>query len=346
MKNELISVVVPVYNVEKYLDKCIKSIVDQTYANLEVILVDDGSTDSSGRICDKYAESDKRVHVLHQKNGGRSAARNAGMDRASGDYLMFVDGDDWIDDNCLEEVYRFFENKTEMVVFRERRIYVDKVEDNGSDKYMKFLGNEPLEFYVNGYKDFQVYNSVCGKLYRNSLIQNIRFEEGRYYEDIMFTTRVYAACRDCVYLDKAYYNYNIATDSSITYMGVNELTFRDEIPIFYEKELFLKNIGRKDLAERYSFFRYQRLISYYEECMRKREFVYAKRIAGIIKTDKPVIRKIVKKEYVSGYYIIYLRLFIMNPKFAFVFGNLFKKTVQLRKCLYSRKLGGQQIEAD
>ncbi len=256
MKNELISVVVPVYNVEKYLDKCIKSIVDQTYANLEVILVDDGSTDSSGRICDKYAESDKRVHVLHQKNGGRSAARNAGMDRASGDYLMFVDGDDWIDDNCLEEVYRFFENKTEMVVFRERRIYVDKVEDNGSDKYMKFLGNEPLEFYVNGYKDFQVYNSVCGKLYRNSLIQNIRFEEGRYYEYLMFTASVYAVCRDFVYLDNSCYNYNIATDSSITYMGVNELTFRDETPIFYDKELFFKNMWSKDLSERYSFFRY------------------------------------------------------------------------------------------
>lgn len=346
MRNELISIVVPIYNVEKYLDKCIKSIVDQTYANLEIILVDDGSTDSSGRICDKYAESDERVYVLHQKNGGRSAARNAGMDRASGDYLMFVDGDDWIDDNCLEEVYNFFGTETEMVVFRERRIYADKVEDNGSDKYMNFLGNEPLEFYVNGYKDFQKYNSVCGKLYRNSLIKNIRFEEGRYYEDIMFTTRVYAACRNCIYLDKAYYNYNIATDSSITYMGVNELTFRDEIPLFYEKEIFLSDIGRKDLAERYSFFKYQRLISYYEECMRNSEFVYANRIAGIIKTDKSVIRKIVKKEYVSGYYRTYLRLFLMNSKSAFLFGNLFKKIIQLRKCLFSRKLGGQQIEVD
>lgn len=341
MRNELISVVVPIYNVEKYLEKCIKSIVDQTYANLEIILVDDGSTDSSGRICDKYAESDERVHVLHQKNGGRSAARNAGMDRASGDYLMFVDGDDWIDDNCLEEVYNFVETETEMVVFRERRIYADKVEDDGTDEYMNFLGNEPLEFYVNGCKDFQIYNSVCGKLYRKSLIRDIRFEEGRYYEDIMFTTRVYTACRNCIYLDRAYYNYNIATDSSITYMGVNELTFRDEIPIFYEKENFLRDIGRNDLAEKYSFFRYQRLISYYEESMNNREFVYAKRIAGIIKTDKPVIMKIVKKEYVSRYYGIYLRLFLINSESAFLFGNLFKKIVQLRKCLFSRKSGGQ-----
>lgn len=341
MENELISVVVPVYNIEKYLDKCIKSILNQTYVNLEIILVNDGSTDNSGRICDKYAESDKRICVLHQKNGGRSAARNVGMDRASGGYLMFVDGDDWIDDNCIEEAYKAFENETEMVVFRERNVYTDRIDDKGTDEYMKFIGKEPLEFYVKGYKGFQISNSVCGKLYRTDFIKNIRFEEGRYYEDIMFTTKVYAACRNCIYLDRAYYNYNIATDSSITYAGVNELTFRDEIPIFYEKEVFLKDIGRDDLAERYSFFRYQRLTLYYEECIRKNESAYAKRIAGIIKNDKLIIKGIVKKEYVARYYRIYLKLFLMSPKSAFHFGNLFKRMIQLRNRFFRRTLGGQ-----
>lgn len=339
MKNELISVVVPVYNIEKYLDKCIKSIVEQTYANLEVILVDDGSTDNSGMICDKYAESDARVFVLHQKNGGRSAARNAGMDKASGEYLMFVDGDDWIDNNCVEEAYRIFENETEMVIFRARNIYADKIEDNGSGRCVKLVGREPLEFYINGYDNLPILNSVWGKLYRKSLVSGIRFEEGRYYEDIMFTTRICAACRSCVYLDRAYYNYNIATDSSITYTGVNDLTFRDEIPIFYEKEVFLRNMGREDLADRYSYFRYQKLVLYYTECVKRKESRYAKRISEIIRGDKKVINEIIRKEYVSAYYRMYLPLFMISPKMAYICGNLFENFVRLRKNFFGGKAG-------
>lgn len=331
MKKELISVVVPIYNVEKYLDLCIKSIVGQTYADLELILVDDGSTDDSGRICDNYAKTDERIRVIHQRNGGRSAARNTGIEKASGEYLMFVDGDDWIDDNCLEEVYKLFTGETEMVVFRERSIFIDRIEDGGSDRRMHLVGDEPLEFYVKRYNNLQAVNSVCGKLYRKSLISNIRFEEGRYYEDIMFTTRVYAACRSCIYLDKAYYNYNIATDGSITYRGVNDLTFRDEIPTFHEKEIFLKNLGREDLANQYSFFKYQRLISYYTECVKGKKRAYAKRLAGIIKGEKDLISVIIKKEYVSGYYRIYLPLFLISPSIAYLFGILFEKIVLLRK---------------
>lgn len=341
MKKELISVVVPVYNVEKYLDKCIESIENQTYANIEIILVDDGATDNSGRICDSHAKGDKRIYVLHQKNGGRAAARNAGMERATGEYLMFVDGDDWIDTDCLEAAYKFFGNDTEMVVFRERSIYADRVEGNGTDRYKQFIGSEPLEFYINGYSDFQAATSVCGKLYRQSLLQDIRFEEGRYYEDIMFVTRVYAACRNCVYLDKAYYNYNVATDNSITAMGAIEVTFRDEIPLFHEKELFLKNIGREDLADRFSYFKYQRLIRYYTECVKGKKREYAGRLVGIIKEEKGLIKEIIKREYVSRYYKMYLPLIMMSPKLAYLFGILFEKFVQFRNGVRSlRKSGG------
>lgn len=341
MENELISVVVPIYNVEKYLDKCIESIENQTYTYLEIILVDDGSTDNSGRICDLHAKRDERIIVLHQKNGGRAAARNAGLESASGEYLMFVDGDDWIDTDCLEETYKFFGSDTEMVVFRERSIYADMVEGNGTDRHAQFVGSEPLEFYVNGYSDFQTATSVCGKLYRRNLVRDIRFEEGRYYEDIMFVTRVYAACRNCIYLDKAYYNYNVATDNSITAMGAIEVTFRDEIPLFHEKEVFLKNMGREDLALRYSYSKYQRLIRYYTECMRDKKREYVGRLVGIIKGEKETIKKIIKREYVSRYYKVYLPIFLISPSLAYLFGNLFEKFVQLRSRVYlSGKSGG------
>lgn len=102
---ELVSVIVPVYNVEQYLEKCIDSIINQTYKNLEIILIDDGSTDSSGKICDSYAARDKRIKVIHQENGGLAVVRNIGVSAASGEYIMFVDSDDYIDTEIVQFLY-------------------------------------------------------------------------------------------------------------------------------------------------------------------------------------------------------------------------------------------------
>ena len=102
---EKISIIVPVYNIEEYIEKCVKSITKQTYKNLEIILVDDGSTDSAGKICDKLAEKDERIKVIHKKNGGLSSARNAGMKKATGDYICFIDGDDYISKDYCELMY-------------------------------------------------------------------------------------------------------------------------------------------------------------------------------------------------------------------------------------------------
>ena len=101
-----ISIIVPVYNVEKYLEKCIDSILNQSYQNLEIILIDDGSTDNSGSICDEYKKKDQRVQVIHQKNQGQSSARNAGLNIAKGSYIGFVDSDDWIEQNMYEKLYK------------------------------------------------------------------------------------------------------------------------------------------------------------------------------------------------------------------------------------------------
>ncbi|MBR4316077.1 MAG: glycosyltransferase, partial [Alphaproteobacteria bacterium] len=106
MKNKKISIIVPVYNVQKYLDKCLKSIISQTLTDIEIILVDDGSTDSSGLICDKYAKKDKRIKVVHQKNARQGAARNAGIKLATGDYIGFVDSDDYITSDMFEKLYK------------------------------------------------------------------------------------------------------------------------------------------------------------------------------------------------------------------------------------------------
>ena len=115
MKKELISVIVPIYDIEKYLNKCIESIVNQSYENLEIILIDDGSTDESGKICDKWKEKDGRIKVIHKENGGLSDARNVGIENSTGEILYFIDGDDYIDFDIIDNLYfSLLENNTDI----------------------------------------------------------------------------------------------------------------------------------------------------------------------------------------------------------------------------------------
>ena len=129
--DSLISIIVPVYNVEQYLSRCVDSLVNQTYHNIEIILVDDGSPDRSGEICDEYAKKDKRVKVIHQSNGGLSDARNTALDIAKGDYLMFVDSDDWIEPTMYEEMLSFMEKEQLDLV----ECGINLVTNNISNKY-------------------------------------------------------------------------------------------------------------------------------------------------------------------------------------------------------------------
>ena len=124
MDNPLISVIVPVYNVEPYLRKCLDSIVNQTYKNLDIILVDDGSTDNSGAICDEYTQKDDRIIVIHQANAGQSAARNAALDTMRGEYVMFVDSDDWLEiEACETSLASIIDHHADIVCFGHRRCY-------------------------------------------------------------------------------------------------------------------------------------------------------------------------------------------------------------------------------
>ena len=124
--NPLVTIIIPVYNVEKYLPKCLDSIINQTYNHLEIIIVDDGSKDSSGLICDEYALKDQRIKVLHKKNGGLSSARNAGLDIAKGDYIMFVDSDDYVESHyCEVPLKHALEKNVRIVSFGYNKIFID-----------------------------------------------------------------------------------------------------------------------------------------------------------------------------------------------------------------------------
>ena len=185
----LVSVIVPVYNVEKFLPNCIESIIGQTYSNFELILVDDGSPDSSGSICDKYAESNSKIRVVHQNNAGLSAARNAGIEIAKGDYLTFVDSDDFVLPHFLEVLVKGCEdNQADLSVCAYTRCFfndsVKSIPEKDVIESYECFSNDKMKVFLTTKK---IRTSAWGKMYKKFLFDNLRFPIGKYNED-EFTT--------------------------------------------------------------------------------------------------------------------------------------------------------------
>jgi glycosyltransferase involved in cell wall biosynthesis len=229
--NYKISIVVPVYNVEKYLSRCIDSLLNQTYRNLEVILINDGSLDNSGKICDEYESSDNRVVVIHQKNKGLSGARNTGLKNATGDFLGFVDSDDWVDLDMYETMLDYLLNYEVDIV--ECNIYRTTSINNDKPKAIDFLIENKLQALKRIIKNQHF--SVCRRLYSRSLIKNRFFVENKNSEDVYFTLDVFDFVNTCLFLSKSFYNYYVA-DDSIT-RGKYKLKLLDSV----DSAIHLKN---------------------------------------------------------------------------------------------------------
>lgn len=186
----LISVIVPVYNVEEYLPKCLDSIINQTYKNIEIIIVNDGSTDKSGIICDEYANKDIRIKVIHKENGGLSDARNRGIDIANGDYIGFVDSDDYIAEDMYEYLYDFaVENDLDVAMCSSCDVYKDKIIRPKNFKSIILEDKEKIieNIFVNQHGGSGI--GVCNKLFKYNVIKNIRFDFGKTYEDVYFALK-------------------------------------------------------------------------------------------------------------------------------------------------------------
>ena len=183
---ELISIIVPVYNIENYLDKCIESIVHQTYKNLEILLIDDGSTDHSGKKCDEWAKKDKRIRVIHKKNGGVSSARNIGLEKAKGEYIGFVDGDDFVNKKMYEEMHRQMKkNNADFVICDYNECYNqnDNFKDRGKENNLiEILDKNGMFDKVYPYRGY-VWQ---GLFLKEKLSAEVRFDSTKYVaEDLM-----------------------------------------------------------------------------------------------------------------------------------------------------------------
>lgn len=210
--DEKISVIIPVYNVEKYLCECLDSVLAQTYTNLEIVLVDDGSTDSSGTICDKYAGKDSRIHVIHQKNGGLSAARNAGLNMAKGEYIAFVDADDLIHPQFLELMLNGIrQSGCPLSICCFRRFWKEEAIEFEHYDVIDFpnWSKTALLAMLNDFHNDEALPAVVAwsKLYRAELFQNIRFPLGKWHEDEFIAHHILAQCDGAVFIQKPLYGY-------------------------------------------------------------------------------------------------------------------------------------------
>ncbi len=263
---EKISVIVSVYNIAAYLERSITSILRQTYGNLEIILVDDGSTDESPGILDAFAGKDERIRVIHKKNGGPSEARNAGLAQATGSCIGFVDGDDFIDACYYERMlYALQAYDADLCISRYRNVYRDRTEDDSTDRAAVLEGQEALELYIGEEDSWQIKNAVWNKLYRRHLLEDLVFPPGKWYEDILYTTALLGRTKRSVYLDRAAYNYIIDREGSIMNTGVNPRIFTDQISAYEAKTAFLEALGRPDLARLHDYHYFRRLLLLYRD---------------------------------------------------------------------------------
>lgn len=212
--NEPISVIIPVYKVEAYLDDCIRSVVAQSYANLEIILVDDGSPDKCGAMCDAWAKKDSRIQVIHKENGGLSDARNAGLERATGDYVAFVDSDDWLQPKFYETLLTAMQQENaDICACAIASCYPDRTVTWGCPKYA--VGDSEATLAML-YKDTAYPVSALNKLYRRELWNGLRFPVGKLCEDAFTTYQLVHRAKKIVQIPEALYCYRIRLNSIMT----------------------------------------------------------------------------------------------------------------------------------
>ncbi len=261
-----LSVIVSVYNIEEYLSRAIESVCGQTYRNLEIILVDDGSTDNSGRICHEYGKRDDRIRVIHKQNGGLSSARNAGIEAASGEYITFVDGDDWIDETMYQDMVEALEQQgADLVICNYKEVSQQGIRDTSSREITLWEKKEALAAFIREDERYRIDNAAWNKLYTRELLGNLRFPEGKLFEDIVFTTRLIAASKKTVYLHQAYYNYVTDRSASIMNSKKVERILTDQIPAYLEKGRFLQEQGEMELYRTHQYFFCKRLLLHYRQ---------------------------------------------------------------------------------
>ena len=243
----MISVVIPIYNVEKYLKKCIESVINQTYKNLEIILVNDGSTDNSKNIIDEYSLIDNRIKVINKKNGGLSDARNVGIEIAKGDYIAFLDSDDWIELNMYEKLYSYIKQENaDIVQCSYQEVYNEEVNNQKIKEEIKLISGKDSLYNLSGENHGKTV-VVWNKIYKRELFNDIRFPKGKYHEDEFTTYKLLYKANKIVDLNLPLVYYR-QRDGSIMNSKFN-IKRLDALEAFNERLAFYKEKNLNELQQ-------------------------------------------------------------------------------------------------
>ncbi|MBO0958847.1 glycosyltransferase [Neobacillus sp. MM2021_6] len=340
--NQKVSVVVPIYNVEQYLARCVESILQQTFTNLEVILVNDGSPDNCGTIAENYAIADSRVKVFHKENGGLSDARNHGMQFVTGEYTVFVDSDDWMDKGMIEELVKISnEYQAEVVqsafyyAYNDHLLYDNRVYNQKAPPLV--LDNKSLMYEL--VRNDVVKNFAWGKLYKTKLIKNIPFKKGILFEDVFWAHHVMQSVQTFVSLNRPYYFYLQRDDSIVATYSPRNL---DILKGLKERHRFIEKNYEDLTNESYKVLLKTNIIQY-NLLMRNRKIdnkgLYRKEIYGYIKGNFAEIQKAANDDKFLKRQLI---LFSIHPYLNFLFLVLQKVLRRVR--ILPQPIGLQRID--
>jgi len=312
--SELISVIVPVYNIHDFLDYCVKSIRQQTYQNLEIILVDDGSTDGSGELCEQLAAQDSRIQVIHQQNQGAAAARNSGLDRAKGDYISIIDGDDYIWPEMYQTMLeKLKETKAQFACCPYAPVDTQEI----PEKDKRMTGDLPVsvltkrEIYKHLYDFHTMWVIQPNKLYSKSMFEEYRFPHGHFYEDEYAAHRLLKEVESAVYIDVPFYRYytrlGSATKRGITSRQLFLLdALLDRIAYFREE----KEVELLPVAEEHFFGAYRSVAV----GMQDRTKEARKRLREIRKQYRVLLKNPAVTKDISSKMMIKRHLYLMMPR--------------------------------
>ncbi len=265
-----ISIVVPIYKVEHELNRCVKSLLGQTYENIEIILVDDGSPDHCPEMCDKFAELDNRVRVIHKRNGGLSDARNVGLKAASGEYILYVDSDDYIEfDSCERLMKAKNDEDIDIVVGNAIMEKIDGNELLNHSATPEGITYTSKEFVEQAIKANQWYAPACYNMYRKEFLleNNLYFEKGIYFEDVQMLPRVFLAASTIRCMNGVFYHYIVRDNSIMTSEKKDFTKIRDSINIYEQWFNLFKKVDDTELQR----YLYGVLIKYYISNCKVRE---------------------------------------------------------------------------
>lgn len=311
----IFSIIVPVYNVEKYIHKCINSLIKQTFKNIEIILVDDGSPDNCPKICDEYSRIDNRIKVIHKNNGGLSDARNFGIRSATGEYILFLDSDDFLEGNACEALLPYTEGNFDLILGNAKEIrnntvtYLNHTQLENSKSYL--TGSEILKHEL---EHGTMHMAACMNIYKREFIleNKLYFKYGIFHEDEEWTPRVFLAARKAIITDICFYNY-IIRENSITRKKDKTKNAIDLINSIFELSIIYDSLNDKylkKLLNNYLVMLY--LNAFYVGRLYRKDF------------KKFIDKKFLIARATSRENIMKVSLFCLNTKAYFLINKLIK----------------------